>query len=115
MDLVLLFIKHFLWDLLYLAPLVIFLFGVVTGLGLAIGRIEGWTRFDAVYHAFINATTVGYGDYQPVQKSSKILSVFCAFTGLLLSGIVVAAAVHAIQVSFEELLKAGEIVAPRKP
>lgn len=115
MDLVLLFIKHFLWDLLYLAPLVVFLLAVISGLGLAIGRIEGWQRFDAVYHAFINATTVGYGDFQPTHKTSKILSIICAFTGLLLSGIVVAAAVHAIQVSFEEMIGIGEIIAPRQP
>ena len=65
--------------------------------GLLIGRIEGWRRGDALYHALINATTVGYGDFRPTKGVAKFLSVLNAFMGLLLTGIFVGAGVYAVE------------------
>lgn len=65
--------------------------------GLLIGRMEGWRRSDAIYHAFINATTVGYGDFRPTQGTAKVLSVLNAFLGLLLTGIFVGTGVYAVE------------------
>ena len=65
--------------------------------GLIIGRLEGWQRGDSIYHAFINATTVGYGDFRPTRGWAKVLSVFNAFLGLLLTGIFVGAGVYAVE------------------
>jgi voltage-gated potassium channel len=67
----------------------------VTLLGLAVGRQEGWSRFDSIYWSFITATTVGYGDVRPVKRKSKIVAIIIAFLGLTLSGIVIAVAVQA--------------------
>ena len=67
----------------------------VTLLGLAVGRQEGWSRFDSIYWSFITATTVGYGDVRPVRRKSKIVAIIIAFLGLTLSGIVIAVAVQA--------------------
>jgi voltage-gated potassium channel len=64
-------------------------------LGLAVGKQEGWTRFDSIYWSFITATTVGYGDVRPVKRKSKIIAVVIAFLGLTLTGIVIAVAVQA--------------------
>jgi voltage-gated potassium channel len=68
---------------------------VVTLLGLAVGRQEGWSRFDSFYWSFITATTVGYGDVRPVKRKSRIVAIIIAFLGLTLSGIVIAVAVQA--------------------
>ena len=71
--------------------------------GYIIGRIEEWSTSDALYHAFINATTVGYGDLRPTRKSSKILAVVNAFIGLILTGIIVAIALHAGDQAFAKV------------
>jgi voltage-gated potassium channel len=68
---------------------------VITLLGQAVGRQEGWSRFDSFYWSFITATTVGYGDVRPVKRKSKVVAIIIAFLGLTLSGIVIAIAVQA--------------------
>lgn len=82
-------------DLVHAAPLLIFLLSLVVVIGFVIGRVEGWSLFDSLYHAFINATTVGYGDFRPTDKRSKLLAVMLAVVGLVFTGMVVAIALHA--------------------
>jgi voltage-gated potassium channel len=82
-------------DLLHAAPLLAFLLTVVIVIGFIIGRIEGWSLSDSLYHAFINATTVGYGDFRPTDKRAKFLAVILAIIGLVFTGMVVAVALHA--------------------
>lgn len=89
------FIKQFFLGLSLTSPLLLSLAAVITLLGQAVGRGEGWTRFDSVYWSFITATTVGYGDIRPVKQRSRILAILIAFLGLVLSGIVIAVAVEA--------------------
>ena len=56
--------------------------------------------FDSLYHAFINATTVGYGDFRPSDKRSKVLAVMLAIVGLVFTGMVVAVALHAANYAY---------------
>ena len=69
-------------------------------LGIFIGRIEGWSLSDSIYHAFINATTVGYGDFRPAKGRAKFLAIVLAFLGLVFTGMVVAIALHAANDAF---------------
>ena len=94
------FLRVFFLDLLYAAPLLVFLLVLIGLIGLAIGRIEGWSVSDALYHAFINATTVGYGDFRPARGRAKFLAIVLAFVGLVFTGMVVAIALHAANDSF---------------
>ncbi len=103
------FILVFLTDLGILGPVLIFLVLAIAVTGLAIGRLEQWSRFDALYHAFINATTVGYGDFRPTRKLTKGLAVANAIIGLILTGIIVATGVHAVDQAFEATVAAGAI------
>jgi Ion channel len=89
------FFKQFFLGLSLTSPLLLSLAVAITLLGQAVGRKEGWTRFDSLYWSFITATTVGYGDIRPVKHRSKILAILIAFLGLVLSGIVIAVAVEA--------------------
>ena len=102
------FIHMFLVDLGYASPILIFLIVCISLMGLIIGRKEGWSRFDALYHAFINATTVGYGDLYPKKKISKVLSVAIAFVGLIFTGIVIAIGVHAANQAFNDGYESSE-------
>ena len=66
------FIRMFAVGLFYSAPLLIALMLIIAVLGHFIGKMEGWSKLDALYHCFITATTVGYGDFHPSKKTAKI-------------------------------------------
>ena len=98
-----LFLKYFVVGMAYTAPLWIPLLTAIVLTGLAIGRREGWDRLDSLYYALITATTVGYGDFHPVSRSSKWLAIGIAVTGLILTGMVVGLAVHAATMALKTL------------
>ncbi len=108
MDFTLQFLRIFFLDLGYAAPLLISLLVLIGVIGWLIGWIEGWSPGDALYHAFINATTVGYGDFRPTHGRSKILAILLAVTGLVFTGMVVAIALHAANLAFEEVYQMGK-------
>jgi voltage-gated potassium channel len=89
------FLKQFCVGLWLTLPLLVSLALVITLLGQAVRRQEGWSHFDSFYWAFITATTVGYGDVRPVKRRSKVVAIIIAFLGLTLTGIVIAIAVQA--------------------
>ena len=88
------FLKHFALGLWLTAPLLVTLGAAITLLGQAVGRKEGWSRFDSFYWSFITATTVGYGDLRPQKRGSRIMAIVIALMGLTLTGILIAVAVH---------------------
>lgn len=97
------FISVFLADLVHAAPPLIVIATLIVGIGFMIGRREGWSLSDSIYHAFVAATTVGYGDFRPTKKFTKFLAVLLAFIGIIYGGLIVAIAVHAAQVAFLEI------------
>lgn len=88
------FLKNFVFDLWVAFPLLLSLAVVVTALGQIVGKKEGWSPFDGLYWSFITATTVGYGDLRPTKRSSRIIAIVIALVGFMLTGILVAVAVH---------------------
>ena len=95
------FIKLFLFGLYAAGPLLLSMVVVIIALGLVVGKKESWTRFEALYWAFVTSTTLGYGDFRPVEKISKVLSILIAFTGIILSGLIVAIALYSATESFK--------------
>jgi len=79
----------------YIAPILLSLVSVILVLGVIAGRNEGWSVFDSLYWAFITAFTVGYGDFRPAHKSSKVLAVIIAWLGIMFTGVIVAGTVAA--------------------
>ena len=110
MEFTLNFLRLFLIDLVYAMPLLVILVALICLVGYIIGRVEGWSKADAIYHAFINATTVGYGDLHPTKRLSKILAVVNAFVGILFVGIVVAIDLHAAIYAFSEAYDMSKII-----
>lgn len=64
--------------------------------------MERWKKFDALYWSLITATTVGYGDIRPLKRASRILSIFIAFIGIMLTGVIVAITVNTGKIAFDK-------------
>jgi voltage-gated potassium channel len=97
------FVKQFFFGIGLTSPILVFLALVISIIGLLVGRREGWSRPDALYWAFITATTVGYGDLRPTKGGSRVLAVLTGFLGLILSGIIVAVAIEATTKALEAI------------
>ena len=89
------FLKQFALGLWETLPLLFSLGLGIALLGYAVGRKEGWSRFESLYWSFITATTVGYGDLRPVNRGSRVVAILIAFLGLTFTGILIALAVWA--------------------
>ena len=77
-------------------PIMSGLIGMMVLLGAAIGWREGWPLGDAIYFAFVSGLTIGYGDLVPTASLSRWLAVGIGFTGILLTGLVAAVGVRAL-------------------
>jgi len=95
------FLRLFSLGLFYVSPILLILILIIIFMGLMVGKREGWSKSDAVYYAFITATTVGYGDFHPRKKLSKYLAIAIALVGLMFTGIVVALGLHAATNAFK--------------
>jgi voltage-gated potassium channel len=89
------FLKQFGIGLGLCLPLLLSLAAAIAALGLVAGKKEGWSRFDSFYWSFVTATTVGYGDFRPIHRVSRVIAIMIALLGLTMTGILIAAAVHA--------------------
>jgi hypothetical protein len=69
------------------------------GPGLLIGHIEGWRIVDALYFTFVTGLTIGYGDLTPRHAVSRLLAVVIGLAGIMLTGLVAAVTVQALQVA----------------
>ncbi|NPA75119.1 MAG: two pore domain potassium channel family protein [Euryarchaeota archaeon] len=66
-------------------------------MGIFLAFIEKLSLGDGIYLAFVSAFTVGYGDIVPHTLLGRVVCVIILpITGMLLTGIIVAAAIAAI-------------------
>ena len=68
---------------------------LIVGLGLVVGRVEGWTITDSIYFAFVSGLTIGYGDLAPKTVLTRLLAILIGMCGVLLTALVAAVAVRA--------------------
>jgi len=64
--------------------------------GFVVGRIEEWPLGDALYFTFVTGLTIGYGDLTPQYPASRILAILIGFMGIVLTGLVAAVTVKAL-------------------
>jgi len=92
------FFGIFLKIIYVLRKIVITLFLFVILMGIVLAYLEGLSIGNGIYFAFVTALTLGYGDIVPHTAISKfICGIILPLTGMLLTGIMVAAAIHAIE------------------
>ena len=78
-------------------PILSGLVGAQLVLGLMVGFLEGWRISDAAYFTFVTGLTIGYGDLVPVRLAARLIAVVIGFSGILLTGLVAAVGVRALQ------------------
>jgi hypothetical protein len=66
-------------------------------LGAVIGWLEGWPLPEAIYFAYVSGLTIGYGDLVPTHALSRVLAIVTGFAGILLTGLVAAVGVRALE------------------
>ena len=66
-------------------------------LGMIVGYLEGWRVSDATYFTFVTGLTIGYGDLVPVRLGTRMITVVIGLSGILLTGLVAAVGVRALQ------------------
>lgn len=69
---------------------------VMLGAGSIIGWIEGWGIGESVYFTFVTGLTIGYGDLAPKDTIARILIVPIGLCGIVLTGLVAAVSVQAL-------------------
>jgi hypothetical protein len=77
-------------------PIVSALVGLIVGLGLIVGMLEGWSVQDSIYFAFVSGLTIGYGDLAPKMGITRALAVVIGINGVLLTALLAAVAVKAL-------------------
>jgi hypothetical protein len=70
-------------------------------LGMLVGYLEGWSMSDATYFTFVTGLTIGYGDLVPVRLGTRLIALLIGFSGILLTGLVAAVGVRALQEAAE--------------
>ncbi|THB79668.1 MAG: two pore domain potassium channel family protein [Desulfobulbaceae bacterium] len=89
------FLELFFKGVMLFYQIIVFLSLVIVLLGQIAGRLEKWTRFDALYWSLITALTIGYGDMRPVRRITRVFSIIIGLTGIILTGILVTISVQA--------------------
>jgi hypothetical protein len=77
-------------------PILSVLLGLIVGLGMIVGVIEGWSLQESVYFAFVSGLTIGYGDFAPTTFVTRALAVVIGVCGVLVTALVAAIAVKAL-------------------
>lgn len=75
---------------------------IVAGAGL-ITYTEQLSFGEALYFAFVTGLTVGYGDIAAVTAVGRMISIFLGIIGIMFTGLVVAVAVHSVQIAMQEV------------
>src|ERR1700761_3185552 len=80
-------------------PILSGLIGAQLLLGMLVGYFEGWRMSDAAYFTFVTGLTIGYGDLVPVRFATRLIAMVIGFSGILVTGLVAALCVRALQVA----------------
>src|SRR6516225_1540760 len=89
-------------------PVLSGILAIQLALGFLTGFVEEWSLGDAVYFTFITGLTIGYGDLIPRQALTRALAIVIGFSGLFVTGVITAIAVHAMRSALTDGGSGGE-------
>ena len=96
-------------------PIVSGLVALQLVLGTFVSLLQGWPLGDAFYFTFVTALTIGYGDLVPKGFLARLLAMVIGFTGILLTGLVAAVGVRALQKATDESVGSAQEAHPARP
>jgi hypothetical protein len=96
------FAKGMLSGLRVVWPILSGLLMAIAGLGVVAGLIEGWSLQESLYFAFVSGLTIGYGDFAPKTLLARVLAILIGCCGILLTALVAAIAVKALNTGVGE-------------
>jgi ion channel len=91
------FLVAFCRELRIVWPILSGLVVIQLALGSLVGYLEQWPIGNGVYFSFVTGLTIGYGDLVPTHFVTRLLAVMVGFIGILLTGLVAALGVRALQ------------------
>ena len=96
------FNKVFWRTIWHVRTVILALLALVVVNAVPIALIEKIPFGDALYFAFVTGLTIGYGDIVMQTPVGRLIALLIAVVGILISGMIVAAAVHAVRESMEK-------------
>ena len=96
------FNKVFWRTIWHVRAVILALLALVVVNAVPIALIEKIPFGDALYFAFVTGLTIGYGDIVMQTPVGRLIALLIAVVGILISGMIVAAAVHAVRESMEK-------------
>lgn len=78
------------------------LFALIAGIAAIITHVEKMPFGEALYFAFITGLTIGYGDIVVKTPFGRLMAVLLGFIGIIFTGMMVAAAIHAVTESMRD-------------
>jgi ion channel len=71
-------------------------------LGCLIAWLERWSLGEGIYFTGVTGLTIGYGDLVPLRPLSRLLAILVGLFGTVLTGLVAAIAVRALQTATDD-------------
>ncbi len=97
------FSYHFLVIISHLHAVFLVLFALIVGIAILITYIEEVRFGEALYLSFITGLTIGYGDIVAETPVGRLLAVLLGLIGIIFTGIMVAAAIRAVEKSLNDV------------
>jgi len=97
------FAYHFLHVIWHLRSVNVALLALIVVGAVITAGVETIPFGDAVYFSFITGLTVGYGDIVAHTAVGRWVAVLLGFVGIIFTGLIVAAAVHAVQETLQDV------------
>ena len=97
------FSYHFLIILGRLHAVFLTLFALILGIAVVIRHLEKMAFGESLYFSFITGLTIGYGDIVVKTPFARLLAVLLGLIGIIFTGLMVAAALRAVERSLKDL------------
>ena len=81
------------------------LIALIVGIAAVITHIEKLPFGEALYFSFITGLTIGYGDIVVKTPFGRIMAVLLGLIGIVFTGMMVAAAIRAVEKSMRDMNK----------
>ena len=94
---------HFFIIIRRLQAVFLALSALILGIAVVIRHLEKMPFGESLYFSFITGLTIGYGDIVVKTPFARLLAVLLGLIGIIFTGIMVAAALRAVERSLEDL------------